>query len=53
MAENQFRGRRWALIREAVILVVRYRRARRLVWALRRHGVLRELRRQPAEVLQA
>ena len=47
MAENQFRGHRWALIREAVILVVRHRRARRLAWALRRHGVLRELRRQP------
>jgi hypothetical protein len=44
--ENQFRGRRWALIREAVILVVRHRHARRLALALRRHGVIRELRRR-------
>lgn len=45
--ENQFRGRRWALIREAIVLVVRHRHARRLVLALRRHGVIRELRREP------
>jgi hypothetical protein len=50
VAEHQFRGRRWALVRAAVILVVRHRHARRLAWALRRHGVIRELRRQPAPV---
>jgi hypothetical protein len=48
VAENRFRGRRWALIRAAVLLVVRHRHARRLALALRRHGVIRELRRQPA-----
>jgi hypothetical protein len=48
IAENQFRGRRWALIREVVFLVVRHRHARRLALALRRHGVIRELRRRPA-----
>jgi hypothetical protein len=38
-------GRRWALIWAAVVLMVGHRHARRLAWALRRHGVLRELRR--------
>jgi hypothetical protein len=47
-AENQFRSHRWALIREVTVLLVRHRQARRLVWALKRHGVLRELRRKPA-----
>lgn len=46
VTEKQFQGRRWALIRQAVLLLVRHRHARRLVWALKRHGVLRELRRQ-------
>ncbi|MFI5907087.1 hypothetical protein [Dactylosporangium sp. NPDC051541] len=45
VTDNQFQGRRWALIRAAVVLVLRHRHARRLAWALRRHGVLRELRR--------
>lgn len=45
--ENQFQGRRWALIRHSVVLLVRHRHARRLAWGLKRHGVLRELRRQP------
>jgi hypothetical protein len=44
-AEDQFRNHRWALIRQAVILFLRHRHARRLAWALRRHGVVRELRR--------
>jgi hypothetical protein len=48
--EDQFRGRRWALIRQAAVLVVRHRHARRLALALRRHGVIRELRRKPAAV---
>jgi hypothetical protein len=47
VTENQFQGRRWALIRQSVVLLVRHRHARRLVWALKRHGVLRALRRQP------
>ncbi len=47
VVENQFRGRRWALVREAVLLVVRHRHARRLALALRRHGVIREMRRPP------
>jgi hypothetical protein len=37
--------RRWTLIRSAVLLIVGHRHARRLAWALRRHGVLREFRR--------
>jgi hypothetical protein len=48
VAEHQFEGRRWALIRAAAVLLVRHRHARRLAWALRRHGVIRELRRQPS-----
>jgi hypothetical protein len=43
--EDQYRDRRWALIRQVAILFVRHRHARRLAWALRRHGVVRELRR--------
>ncbi|WP_433040924.1 hypothetical protein [Dactylosporangium sp. CS-033363] len=45
VAEHQFEGRRWALIRSAVLLLVRHRHARRLALALRRHGVVRALRR--------
>jgi hypothetical protein len=47
VAEDQFRNHRWALVRQVAILLVRHRHARRLAWALRRHGVLRELRRKP------
>ena len=43
-AEHQFSERRLALVRRVLVLLVRHRSARRLVWALRRHGVLRELR---------
>jgi len=46
-AENQFSGNRWALVGRVVVLFVRYRSVRRLAWALRRHGVLREIRRNP------
>src|SRR5688572_32049129 len=45
VAENQFSGNRWALIRRATVLLIRHRSVRHLAWALRRHGVLRELRR--------
>jgi len=48
-AENQFSGNRWALVRRAVVLFVWHRSIRRLAWALRRHGVLREIRRDPAK----
>jgi len=47
-AENQFSGDRWALVRRAVVLFVRHRSVRRLAWALHRHGVLREIRRNRA-----
>lgn len=47
-AENQFSNRRWALVRQMVFLYVRHRSARRLLWALRRHGVLREFARSRA-----
>jgi hypothetical protein len=46
-ADDQFRGRRWALAREVAVLFLRHRHARRLVWLLKRHGVVRELRRRP------
>jgi hypothetical protein len=45
VAEHQFEGRRWALIRAGLLLLVRHRHARRLALALRRHGVVRALRR--------
>ena len=45
--EDQYRNRRWAFARQVVILFVRHRHARRLAWALKRHGVVRELRRKP------
>jgi hypothetical protein len=48
VAEDEFRGRRLTLVREATMLLLRHRPARRLVWALKRHGVIRELRRRPA-----
>ena len=48
MAEDQYRNRRWALVREAAVLFIRHRHARRLAWALKRHGVVRELRRRPS-----
>jgi hypothetical protein len=40
------RDHRFGLIRRAVVLLVRHPSARRLAWGLRRHGVLRELRRK-------
>ncbi|HEX6685044.1 MAG TPA: hypothetical protein VF062_19800 [Candidatus Limnocylindrales bacterium] len=46
-AENQFSDKRWALVRRAVALFVWHRSVRRLAWALHRHGVLREIRRNP------
>ena len=47
VAVDQDRGRRWALVRQVVVLFARHRHARRLAWLLRRHGVVRELRRRP------
>ncbi|WP_327002855.1 hypothetical protein OHA72_48490 [Dactylosporangium sp. NBC_01737] len=44
--ENQVSDNRFGLIRRAVVLFVRHPGVRRLAWALRRHGVLRELRRK-------
>lgn len=46
--EDEFRGRRLTLVREAALLLLRHRPARRLVRLLNRHGVIRELRRRPA-----
>lgn len=48
ITENQFSNDRWALLRRATVLFLGHRSVRRLVWALRRHGVLREFRRHPA-----
>ncbi|MDG4831538.1 hypothetical protein O7627_19760 [Solwaraspora sp. WMMD1047] len=45
-AENQVRDSRFGLIRRVAVLFVRHPSVRRLAWALRRHGVLRELRRR-------
>ena len=45
--ENQFSDDRWGLIRRGVVLFARHRSVRRLAWALHRHGVLREIRRNP------
>ncbi|MEV4623906.1 hypothetical protein AB0J74_35005 [Asanoa sp. NPDC049573] len=45
VAEDEFRGRRVALVRQVVLLLLRHRPARRLAWALKKHGVVRELRR--------
>jgi hypothetical protein len=44
--DNQVSEHRFGLIRRAVVLLVRHPSVRRLAWALRRHGVLRELRRK-------
>ncbi|MFI6784522.1 hypothetical protein [Micromonospora sp. NPDC050276] len=44
--ENQMSDNRFGLIRRAAVLVVWHPRVRRLAWALRRHGVFRELRRK-------
>ncbi|RAO20660.1 hypothetical protein [Micromonospora noduli] len=44
--ENQLSDDRFGLIRRAAVLFVRHPSVRRLAWALRRHGVLRELRRK-------
>ncbi|GAA1868682.1 hypothetical protein [Asanoa iriomotensis] len=44
-ADNQLRGRRWKTIGELAVVLARHRHARRLVWLLKRHGVLRALRR--------
>lgn len=49
VTEDQFRDNRWALVRHVAVLFVRHKHARRLAWALRRHGVLRELRRTPPD----
>ncbi|MBM0231539.1 hypothetical protein JNW91_06470 [Micromonospora sp. STR1_7] len=48
VVEDEFRSRRLTLVGEAVLLLLRHRPARRLAWALKRHGVIRELRRRPA-----
>ncbi|GIJ76677.1 hypothetical protein SAMN05443287_108192 [Micromonospora phaseoli] len=45
--DHQLRDNRFGLIRRAAVLFVRHPSVRRLAWALRRHGVLRELRRKP------
>ncbi|MGC4811128.1 hypothetical protein ACLQ29_11435 [Micromonospora sp. DT228] len=45
--DNQARDNRFGLIRQVAVLFVRHPSVRRLVWAARRHGVLRELRRKP------
>ncbi|PYC66682.1 hypothetical protein C7C45_23895 [Micromonospora arborensis] len=44
--ENQVSDNRFGLIRRAAVLFVRHPSVRRLAWAMRRHGVLRELRRK-------
>ncbi|MGW1449950.1 hypothetical protein ACWCO3_16950 [Micromonospora sp. NPDC002411] len=44
--DNQVNDNRVGVIHRAAVLFVRHRSVRRLVWALRRHGVLRELRRR-------
>ncbi|SCE98124.1 hypothetical protein [Micromonospora saelicesensis] len=44
--ENQLSDDRFGLIRRAAVLFVRHPSVRRLAWAVRRHGVLRELRRK-------
>ena len=46
MADDEFRSHRLTLVRQVTLLLVRHRPARRLVWALKRHGVIRELRRK-------
>ncbi|GIF63046.1 hypothetical protein Ais01nite_10810 [Asanoa ishikariensis] len=48
VAEDEFRGHRLTLVGQVTLLLVRHRPARRLVWALKRHGVIRELRRKAA-----
>ncbi|MFF0233621.1 hypothetical protein [Micromonospora sp. NPDC005254] len=45
--ENQVSDNRFGLIRRAAVLFVWHPSVRRLAWAVRRHGVLRELRRKP------
>jgi hypothetical protein len=44
--DNQLSDNRFGLIRRAAVLFVRHPSVRRLGWALRRHGVFRELRRK-------
>ncbi|MEU8421499.1 hypothetical protein AB0C15_11545 [Micromonospora sp. NPDC048835] len=44
--ETQLNDNRFGLIRRAAVLFVWHPHVRRLGWALRRHGVLRELRRK-------
>jgi hypothetical protein len=53
VAEDEFRGRRLTLIRQVTLLLLRHRPARRLAWALKRHGVIRELRRKAVDPDQA
>ncbi|WP_089155452.1 hypothetical protein [Micromonospora sp. NBS 11-29] len=45
--DDQANDDRLGLIRRALVLVVRHPSVARLAWALRRHGVFRELRRKP------
>ncbi|MEU7752276.1 hypothetical protein AB0B57_04790 [Micromonospora sp. NPDC049101] len=45
--DNQASDNRFGLIRQVAVLFVRHPSVRRLAWAVRRHGVLRELRRKP------
>ncbi|MGW4682084.1 hypothetical protein ACWEOS_26765 [Micromonospora taraxaci] len=47
--ENQVSDNRLGLIHQAAVLFVRHRSVRRLAWAVRRHGVLRESRRRPGD----
>ncbi|WP_033338165.1 hypothetical protein [Catenuloplanes japonicus] len=49
-ADSQVSDNRFGLIRRALVLFVRHPGVRRLAWALRRHGVLRELRRREGRV---
>ncbi|SNS59919.1 hypothetical protein SAMN05421812_10161 [Asanoa hainanensis] len=44
VAEDEFRGRRLTLAGQVALLLLRHRTARRLAWALKRHGVVRALR---------
>ena len=44
--DNQVSDNRFGLIRRAAVLFVWHPSVRRLAWAVRRHGVLRELRRR-------
>jgi hypothetical protein len=47
-AADRLGHRRWALARQVAFLLILHRSARKLARALRRHGLLAELRRRPA-----